>query len=205
MLDRQPAANGRYQKEAAGNGYFAPLASAKGMLLTTFRRDGTPVSAAVPGVVDGGRAYFGARGWSGSAKRLRHNEVVQVTPCSVWGLCTQGAPLDAVARPLLSEEASEVVRKLALRHPLRRRLPMLPRRRTRRWQAAYYELMADYDAESHGVGPEALRAPHRRSDEPGTNAAHVSQEALQCKCVPSRLADHGVTSIASIWPAPVGK
>lgn len=101
MSDRQPETDARYQEEheeAARIGYFAPLAPAKGMLLTTFRRDGPPVSAAVPGVVDGGRAYFGAWSGSGSVKRLRHSGMVQVTPCSMRGFFTQASGRIRVAR-----------------------------------------------------------------------------------------------------------
>ena len=137
-MSRPPARN-RYPlpRGARGStriGYFASLALAKGMLLTTFRRDGTPVSAAVPGVVDGGRAYFGAWSRSGSVKRLRHSGLVQVTPCSVRGFFTNGPPLDAVARTLSGQEATGVAGKLARKYPVRHRFLLPLGRQARRWQ-----------------------------------------------------------------------
>jgi PPOX class probable F420-dependent enzyme len=211
MSDRQPETDTRYQEEqeeqeeTAHIGYFAPLAPAKGMLLTTFRRDGTPVSAAVHGVVDGGRAYFGAWSRSGSVKRLRHSGMVQVTPCNVRGFFTNGPPLDAVARPLSEEEACGVARKLARKYPVRHRFLLPQGRRARRWQMVHYELLADDAMGGHDVGPEDPRAPDRRSDQSRSYPAHESQGFIRCRCVQTRLTDHGAASIASIWPVPTGK
>lgn len=202
MSDRQPETDARYQEEheeAARIGYFAPLAPAKGMLLTTFRRDGTPVSAAVPGVVDGGRVYFGAWSGSGSVKRLRHSGMVQVTPCSMRGFFTSGPPLDAVARPLSEQEATGVAGKLARKYPVRHRFLLPLGRGTRRWQLVHYELLADDAVGGHDVGPEDPRVPDRRSGQSRTYPAE-SQRLIRCRHAQTRLADHGPASIASIWP-----
>jgi PPOX class probable F420-dependent enzyme len=208
MSDRQPETGTRYQEEqeeAADIGYFAPLASAKGMLLTTFRRDGTPISAAVHGVVDGGRAYFGAWRRSGSVKHLRHSEAVQVTPCSVRGFFTNGPPLDAVARPLSEQEATGVAGKLARKYPVRHRFLLPLGRRARRWQMVHYELLADDAAGGHDVSPEDPPVPDRRSDQSRTYPAHERQGFIRCRHAQTRLTDHGAASIASIWPMPTGK
>ena len=126
------------QQEAAAAGYFAPLASARSMRLTTFERDGLPQSASVPGIVNGDRAYFRARNRSGTAKRLRHTSAVQVTRSGGLGFFTFGPPLDSVARPLAGAEASAAAAKLDRRHPAWRRFPIRPRRR----QGECYELLA---------------------------------------------------------------
>ena len=94
--------------ETGDGSYFAPLARARYLLLTTFRQKGTPVSAVVQGVADGDRAYFRVRSRSGTARRLRHTDGVQVAPCSALGLWSYGPPLDAAVRPLAGEEASRV-------------------------------------------------------------------------------------------------
>ena len=62
--------------------YLAQLRTAKYMLLTTFKRDGTPVATPVHVAVEGQRAYF--RTWkpSGKWKRLRHTQRVLMAPCS---------------------------------------------------------------------------------------------------------------------------
>ncbi len=47
----RPRATDRRDQQEARRGYFAPLAPATSMRLTTFRQDGVPVSASVPGLV----------------------------------------------------------------------------------------------------------------------------------------------------------
>ena len=83
--------------------YFASLAKARYLLLTTFKRKGPPVSAPVPGIVDGDRAYFGVSSRSGTVKRLQHTDGVQVAPCRALGLVSYGPPLDAAARRAFDE------------------------------------------------------------------------------------------------------
>lgn len=53
MSGRRSATDDHDQQEAVGVGYFAHLASARHLLLTTFERDGPPVSAPVPGWLTG--------------------------------------------------------------------------------------------------------------------------------------------------------
>jgi uncharacterized protein len=138
-----------YQQEAADGGCFAALAPAKYMLLTTFKREGTPVSTPVQGVIDGKRAYFRVWSQSGTVKRLRHTAGVQVTPCTVLGLCSFGPPINGTVRLLPSEEASRVARKLACKYSVQHRflIPLLYR--TWRRQMVHYELLA-HDAADTG-------------------------------------------------------
>jgi len=142
MSDRLPAADRSRQPEAAGGSYFAPLASARYMLLTTFKRQGTPVSVPVRGIVDGDRAYFQAWNRSGHAKRLRRTDVVQVAPCTALGLYSNGPPRYATARRLPDGEASQVAGKLARKYPVQHRYLITWLHRARRWQMVHYELMA---------------------------------------------------------------
>jgi PPOX class probable F420-dependent enzyme len=137
MPDPACPADSSDQQEGADGGYFAPLTSARHLRITTFDRHGIPVSAPVPGVVDGDRAYFRARNRSGTAKRVRHADAVQATPCGALGFFTYGPPLDALARRLSGDWASLAAAKLDSRYPLRRRFPV----RLLRRQAVYYELV----------------------------------------------------------------
>jgi PPOX class probable F420-dependent enzyme len=132
----------RGDREETGDGsYFAPLAKARYLLLTTFKPKGTPVSAVVQGIADGDRAYFRVRSRSGTARRLRHTDGVQVAPGSALGLWSYGPPLDAAARRLAGEEASRVAGELARKYPVRRRsLARLLQRALRR-RPVYYELL----------------------------------------------------------------
>src|SRR6266702_7777543 len=92
MSDRLSATDRSYRQESADGSYFAPLAQTRYLLLTTFRQKGAPVCVRVQGIIDGDRAYFRTRSRSGTVKRLRHANRVQVTPCDVLGLCSYGPP-----------------------------------------------------------------------------------------------------------------
>jgi len=132
----------RGDREETGDGsYFAPLAKARYLLLTTFKQKGTPVSAVVQGVTDGDRAYFRVRSRSGTARRLRHTDGVQVAPCRALGVWSYGPPLDAAARPLAGEEAGRIAGQLDRKYPVRHRSLTWPVHRAWRRRLAYYELL----------------------------------------------------------------
>jgi PPOX class probable F420-dependent enzyme len=103
--------------QEALDGYFAPLAAARHVLIATFKWGRTPVFSPARLVAHGDRAYFQAWSRSSTGKRLRHNDWVQVAPCAALGLYRYGPWLDATARPLAGEEASQAVEKLAREHP----------------------------------------------------------------------------------------
>jgi PPOX class probable F420-dependent enzyme len=130
-----------YREETAGGSYFAPLAKARYLLLTTFKQKGTPVSGPVQGIIDGDRAYLRVWSRSGTVKRLRHTDGVQVAPCGALGLCSHGPPLDAAARRLAGEEASRVAGQLARKYPVRRRSLARLLQRAGRRRLVYYELL----------------------------------------------------------------
>jgi PPOX class probable F420-dependent enzyme len=142
-MSSQPPAAGGSQRDT-GNGYFAPLASARYMLLTTFRPDGGgPMNSAVRVAADGDRAYFRTRSGSGVSKRLGPVGRVQVAPCTVLGLCSFGPPFNATARLLAGEQARTAARKLPDKRPVRRRVPIPLFRWMRRPRLVHYELLAD--------------------------------------------------------------
>src|SRR2546429_1088281 len=92
--------------DTVSGSYFASLAKARYLRLTTFKREGTPVTAPVPGMVAGARAYFGVSSRSGAVRRLQHTDGVQGAPCGALGLVSYGEPLNAAARRLADSEAS---------------------------------------------------------------------------------------------------
>src|SRR5262249_42059215 len=150
-------ANSSRQEDAVG--YFAPLASAKYVLLTTFTRDGMPVSTPARVVVDGGRAYF--RLWSPSApsNRFSHTDWVQVAPRTVLGLWRYGSPVKASAGMRAGDEASRAAVKLARKYPIHRGSLNSWFHRVRGRRLVLYELRADDPAErspdQHREGPDA--------------------------------------------------
>ncbi len=166
MPDVRSATMGGSQQHEATAGYFGPLRSARYLLLTTFRPDAIPVSTRVPGVVDGDRAFFRVRHRSGTARRLRHTDDVQVTACPVPGL-TMGLPLDAVARLLSGAEASRAAERLARKYRLRQHVLIPLLHRTRRWQLAYYELL------SYAAAADADAGQHQRADRGPIQPSHT--------------------------------
>src|SRR5918994_6959571 len=64
---------------------FAPFARQRTVLLTTFRRDGTPVRTPVSIVVEGDRAFVRTWNTAGKANRIRSNPEVTIAPCTAGG------------------------------------------------------------------------------------------------------------------------
>jgi len=155
-MSSQPPADGGGRPADADEGYFAPLASARYVLVTTFKPDGgTPVTGSARVVVDGDRAYFRTRNGSAISNRLRDNGRVQVAPCTALGRCSFGPPFNATARPRAGAHACAAARKLASKQPVQRRLPIPLPGWVRRWQAVHYELLADEVPESPQPRPGA--------------------------------------------------
>ena len=75
------------------------LADEKYLALTTFKRDGTPVTTPVwAAALDDGKIGFWTSSASGKAKRLAHTSKVTVQPCDARGRVKAGtSPTDATA------------------------------------------------------------------------------------------------------------
>ena len=87
------------------------------VLLTTYRKDGTPVGTPVNIAVVGPVAY--ARTWdaTGKIKRIRNNPQVEIAPCTGRGKVT-GEPLRMTARLIEGEEAERAARAIEAKHPI---------------------------------------------------------------------------------------
>jgi uncharacterized protein len=94
------------------------LSDEKYILLTTFRRDGTPVATPVWVVgLDGDRVGFWTSSGSGKAKRLAHTEYVTVTPCDARGRVKADAGvLDATARLVAGSELEEIRQRIVTKY-----------------------------------------------------------------------------------------
>lgn len=90
------------------------LATARYVLLTTYRRDGTPVATPVGPIAHEGRLYVYTPVNSGKAKRVRRSSDVQVAPCTSRGVPT-GPAIRARARVLSGVEADEMKQRFAQR------------------------------------------------------------------------------------------
>lgn len=91
-------------------------------LLTTYRKDGTPVPTAMWFAVKDETLYMATKGGTAKVKRLRREPKVKIGPCDGNGRPT-GAQVEAVARIVESPtESAEAERYLMARYGLKRRL-----------------------------------------------------------------------------------
>jgi uncharacterized protein len=123
-------------------GYFAPISATKYTLLTTFRRDGTPVATPVHTAAEPDQpdvAYFRTWDTTGKAKRLRHSPAVLVAPSTLRGRAL-GPAIRAQAHLLDGEASRHAARLLASKHPVLhgRLIPWYHRRRG--WVTQQYRL-----------------------------------------------------------------
>ena len=93
-----------------------PLVGPWVVLLTTYKRDGTPVGTAVNIVVEGDRAYFRTWDTAWKLRRLRNNPDVEFAPSTARGRPTAPAIVTR-ATVLEGEESSRAGRLLASKYP----------------------------------------------------------------------------------------
>jgi len=128
---------------------LAPFVRQRTVLLTTYKRDGTPVGTPVSIAVAGDRAYVRTFDQAWKARRLRNHPAVEVAPSTVRGRPT-GPAIRARARLLDGEEAARAARLLARKHPLLHGLLVPLAHRLKGYRTLHYELTPDA-----GAGPVA--------------------------------------------------
>jgi hypothetical protein len=94
------------------------LADERYMLLTTFRRDGTPVATPVwVAPYDEQSVAFWTGSGSGKAKRLAHTQRVTVQPSDARGRVVPGTePVEATARVVSGEELEAIRRRVIAKY-----------------------------------------------------------------------------------------
>lgn len=94
------------------------LGDEKYILLTTFRRDGTPVATPVWAVkLDGDEVGFWTSSGSGKAKRLAHTARVTAAPCDARGRVRAGAAtVDATARLVTGSEFEAIRQRVVAKY-----------------------------------------------------------------------------------------
>jgi PPOX class probable F420-dependent enzyme len=115
---------------------FAPLQSGSPALLTTFRRNGQPVSTPVGVLLHDGNAYFVTWSTTGKVKRLAHTPQVTLAPCTRQGRPT--GPAIAGTAHRLDGAARDAARR---RGGWRGRVWELAYRLFLRADAIYYEVV----------------------------------------------------------------
>jgi hypothetical protein len=121
---------------------LANLTAAKTIVLTTYKRDGTPVATPVSIAFDGGRAFFRTYHKAWKTKRLRNNPAVDVAPATARGRGT-GPAVHGRATLLDGPDAQIAAKALAHRHPLLQGIVVPAAHRLLRYRTMHYELQFD--------------------------------------------------------------
>jgi uncharacterized protein len=91
------------------------------VLLTTYKRDGTPIGTPVNIAVDGNRAFVRTFDTAWKLKRIHNNPEVEIAPSTGRGRLT-GPAIRARARLLEGEESAYAGRLLVRKHPILHRI-----------------------------------------------------------------------------------
>jgi PPOX class probable F420-dependent enzyme len=121
---------------------LARFADQWAVALTTYKRDGTPVTTPVNIVVDGTRAFFRTYDKAWKAKRLRNDPRVEVAP-STWRGHATGPAMRARARLLEGAEAERAGRLIDRKHPVFQRVFVRFGHRLQRYSTLHFELTPD--------------------------------------------------------------
>ena len=98
-------------------GAFNQFVNQRTVLLTTYRRDGTPIGTPVNIAVDGERAFVRTFDTAWKLKRIRKNPIVEIAPSTVRGKPT-GSTIRARARVLGGTESDRASRAINKKHPI---------------------------------------------------------------------------------------
>lgn len=91
------------------------IVRSKYVSLTTFRKNGAPVSTAVWHVPQGADLWVVTEAGSGKVKRIRNNPQVGVQPCSARGVVAPDAPSVTGTARLLDDDGTAQARELLAR------------------------------------------------------------------------------------------
>jgi PPOX class probable F420-dependent enzyme len=105
-----------------------PIARARCLSLTTFKRDGTPVATPVWFNVIDGNIYITTTAAAWKVKRIKNNPRVEFATCTQRGKVT-GPTIAGSARLLSSEETEPVLEAKRRRYRTARLIQMLPSNR----------------------------------------------------------------------------
>jgi uncharacterized protein len=123
------------------NATLAPLRDTKTILLTTYKKDGTPVPTPVSIAFDGERAFFRSYDKAWKTKRLRRNPDIQAAPATLRGQPV-GPAIRARAILLDDDQARVAARALARRHRILQAILVPAAHRMMRYHTMHYELIA---------------------------------------------------------------
>ena len=108
--------------------------------LTTYRRDGTPVSTPVNVAVDGDRIFFRTYEQAGKFKRLRNNPAVDIAP-STWRGRPTGPVQHATVRLLSGRDDARAAELIDRKHRIFQGLLVRTAHRVNRYTTRHFELL----------------------------------------------------------------
>ena len=103
------------------------LAESRYILLTTFRKDGTPVPTPVWSVSVGGQLWVWTAPDAGKVKRIRRNGEIRVVPCTLRGH-PRGVPVPGRAELVEKRNAIRVMDALVAKYGWQARFSLLSHR-----------------------------------------------------------------------------
>lgn len=118
------------------------LAGQHTALLTTYRKDGTPVGTPVSVVVGGGRAYFRTYDRAWKTRRMARDPRVGIANSTVRGRPT-GDSAHGTARLLSEDESKPVRRMLSRKYPVLHGVVVPIFHRLKKYRTLHYELVLD--------------------------------------------------------------
>ncbi len=114
------------------------------VLLTTYRRSGTPVGTPVHIAVEGNRAFVRTYDVAWKLKRLRNNSAIAVAPSTFRGNPT-GPAIEGRARLLDGDEAAHASRVIVRKYPVIHGLVIPLLHRLRRYKTMHIEITPGRD------------------------------------------------------------
>jgi PPOX class probable F420-dependent enzyme len=117
-----------------------PFLGRRTALLTTYKRDGTPIATPVTIAVAGDRAFIRSFDKAWKSKRMKNNPSVQLAPSTIRGKPV-GPAINAKTRLLDGEEAARAARRVARRQPILQGLLVPLTHRLMRYSTLHYELV----------------------------------------------------------------
>ena len=117
------------------------MASQRAVMLTSFKRDGTPVGTPVNIAVEGDHAYVRTYDKSWKYRRLLHNPEVEIAPSTMSGKVT-GPAIHARARLLHGEEAEHAGKAIDQKHKLLQGVFVPLYHKLKHYETVHFELKA---------------------------------------------------------------
>jgi PPOX class probable F420-dependent enzyme len=204
------AATMEQRTQAAPIASLAPFVRPKAALLTTYRRDGTPVNTAVNIAVEGDRAFVRSWETSGKMKRIRNNPEVKIAP-STMSAKPIGPAIRARARVLSGTESEHASRLIARKHPILQGIMVPIFHRLRGLTTAHVELKTDRGLRrnglawpAHGDRCDAVSGPLPRpvAQPPGWTSAQATRVKSALRTETELISSKSSSAVPRVVPTP---